>query len=164
MRNIFNAEIIVLTRKTITGEPFDAPLLKLSDYSDHNEFIMACGDHFKDEENPDYIFPDWENIPEQLITKKYLNPAFFEIRDALERLDEEDIDGFISWCGYNGHDLTTDDPLLLVTRYEDTLRPTFDYDSENVDYEDDTLYYCGGVYPLSGQRNAYPEIFNDNYY
>ena len=43
--------------------------LDLSDYSDKEEFYEACRELHKDEEDAEYMFQDWENVPEGLIYK-----------------------------------------------------------------------------------------------
>lgn len=158
MKEIFDAQVAVATHKTL--REYGGEWFCLSDYADLGEFLAACDKWFGG--GHELLFMGWENIPDSLITKRNLNPMLFEIRDALERLDEEDIDGFLEWCNYNGHDLTTDDPLLLVTRYMDTLQPQTDFRGEE-EADDDPIYpesalismYFGGV--------CGPEIFNDNY-
>lgn len=41
--------------------------LDLSDYSDKEDFYEACREIHKDEEDAEYMFQDWENVPENLI-------------------------------------------------------------------------------------------------
>ena len=43
--------------------------LDLSDYSDKDEFLEACRKLHKDEQDPEYMFQDYENIPEALISE-----------------------------------------------------------------------------------------------
>lgn len=38
--------------------------LELDDYSDKDEFYEACAELHSDEEDPELMFQDWENIPE----------------------------------------------------------------------------------------------------
>ncbi len=62
--------------------------LDLSDYSDKDEFLEACADLHKDEQDPEYMFQDYENIPETLFSESSLSEKFFELRDATENMDE----------------------------------------------------------------------------
>ena len=41
--------------------------LDLSDYADKEEFYEACRELHKDEEDAEFMFQDWENVPEGLI-------------------------------------------------------------------------------------------------
>lgn len=59
--------------------------LHMSDYSDMSEFLCACSDLFPGEEEPQYRYPKWENIPDILVSREWLCPNFFEIRDALRK-------------------------------------------------------------------------------
>lgn len=63
-----------------------------------------------------------ENIPDTLISREWLCPNFFEIRDALERLEEEETEFFISWSRSYGYDITTDDPHMMVSHYQRAVR------------------------------------------
>ena len=42
--------------------------LDLSDYSDKEEFYEACRELHKDEEDAEYMFQDWENVPGGITT------------------------------------------------------------------------------------------------
>lgn len=52
--------------------------LDLSDYSDKDEFLEACRELHKDEQDPELMFQDYENIPEALISESWLSEKFFE--------------------------------------------------------------------------------------
>ena len=73
--------------------------LDLSDYSDKEEFYEACRELHKDEEDAEYMFQDWENVPECLIGESWISENFFTLRDAVEDLgdteQEEDADDLI---------------------------------------------------------------------
>ena len=48
-----------------------------SDYSDKEEFYEACRELHKDEEDAEYMFQDWENVPEGLIDESWISENFF---------------------------------------------------------------------------------------
>ncbi len=50
--------------------------LDLSDYSDKEEFYDACRELHKDEEDAEFMFQDWENVPENLIGESWLSENF----------------------------------------------------------------------------------------
>lgn len=58
--------------------------LDLSDYSGKDEFLEACRELHEDEQDPELMFQDIENIPEALISESWLSDKFFEFRDAIE--------------------------------------------------------------------------------
>ena len=47
--------------------------LDLSDYSDKDEFMEACRELHKDDQDPEFMFQDYENIPEALISESWLS-------------------------------------------------------------------------------------------
>ena len=114
-----NAEIAVTTQHLMDIKDYRDYWLHMSDYSDMGEFLSACSDLFPGEKEPEYRYPKWENIPDILISREWLCPNFFEIRDALERLEEEETEFFISWSRSYGYDITTDDPHMMVSHYHD---------------------------------------------
>ena len=42
----------------------------------------------KDEEDAEYMFQDYENIPEALISESWISENFFALRDAVEDLSD----------------------------------------------------------------------------
>lgn len=50
--------------------------LDLSDYSDKEEFYEACRELHEDEEDAEYMFQDWENVPEGLIGESWISDNF----------------------------------------------------------------------------------------
>ena len=54
--------------------------LDLSDYADKEEFYEACRELHKDEEDAEFMFQDYENIPENLISESWISGNFFTLR------------------------------------------------------------------------------------
>ena len=76
--------------------------LNLSDYVDKEEFYNACKELHYDEEDPEFMFQDYENIPKGLIDESWISNNIFEVLDALEDMDETRKEAFLIWCD-NGH-------------------------------------------------------------
>ena len=80
--------------------------VELSDFYDLDDFMERCAEIHEDEEEPEYMFQDWENIPEELIDEGHLHENFFELRDELENLDGMNVSAFWIWVENTGKDLT----------------------------------------------------------
>ena len=93
--------------------------LNLSDYSDKEEFYEACRELHKDEEDAEYMFQDYENIPEALISESWISENFFALRDAVEDLSDTEQEAFFVWCNYKSHDLGEEDADDLVRDFRD---------------------------------------------
>lgn len=140
-------------------------LLQMSDFGDMGEFLCTCSELFPEEETPEYRYTRWEEIPDELINREWLCPNFFEIREAMEQLEEADKERFFEWCARYGHDIGTEDAHLLVAHYIELF--------ENAAYIDDKLFPDGGddnlpYYPGISDNyfdTGIPrfEVFDDNY-
>ena len=159
-----NAEITVTTQHLLDGKVNRDYRIDLSDYGDMGEFLCACSDLFPEENDPEYRYIGWDNIPDRLISHEWICPNFFEIRDALEMLDENEREHFIIWSEYFGYDITTDDPHMMVLHYHDI------YEAEESEvevypediFEDDTLY-ADMSDNISDMRTLLCKILDDNY-
>ncbi len=65
--------------------------LDLENFSDTKEFYAACKKLHADEHDPEFMFQDWEGIPENLISECHLDDNFFDYMEAVEtsHLDPE---------------------------------------------------------------------------
>lgn len=69
--------------------------LMLSDYADIEDFYEACRELHSDEEEPEFMFQDWEEVPEGTVTECTISPAIFEL---MEELDESQEASFKAWA------------------------------------------------------------------
>ena len=52
--------------------------LDLSDYADHEDFRAACLEIHADENDPEFMYQDFEGIPGQFITESWISPEVWE--------------------------------------------------------------------------------------
>lgn len=161
--NLSEAEVVVTTQKEIDNDTHAGDWFQLSNYGDMGEFHEACCSYFLDEKDPLFRYPAWENIPDILINKKWFCPNFFEIRDAIEQLDESEADYFLTWCNYHGHNIAADDPYLLVANYQDNHTPYPEFENETAGIPDDTYPYLNVTSSYFDTERYASEIFGDNY-
>lgn len=159
------AEVAVTTQHLIDIRQERDSLLRMSDFGDMGEFLCTCSELFPEEETPEYRYTKWKEIPDPLINREWLCPNFFDIREAMEQLEEPDKDFFFDWCDRYGHDISTEDPHLLVAHYLELFgNVTYIDDDSCPDSGDDSLLYYPGI---SGNYfdNCFPrfEVFDDNY-
>jgi hypothetical protein len=163
MMNLSEAEVVVTTKKEIDNETHAGDWFMLSDYGDMGEFHEACYSYFVNEKDPVFRYPAWENIPDILINKRWFCPNFFEIRDAMERLDEAETDYFLAWCDCHGHNVATDDPYVLVTNYRDNYLSYTEFDNDTAEIPDDTFSYQCVTGSFFDRERYTSEIFDDDY-
>ena len=108
--------------------------LDLSDYSDKDEFLETCRELHGDEEDAEYMFQDWENVPGGLIGESWISENFFALRDAVEDLGDTEQEAFFVWCNYKSHDLSEEDADDLVRDFRDEYQGQYD-DEEDFAFE-----------------------------
>lgn len=137
--DLTNAEVQVTTAFLLHAGVRESHLLQLADYGDMGEFYAACSERFPKENDPVYRYPSWENIPSFLINHTWICPNIFEIRDAMERLDESEYNYFVKWYRYHGHNLATDDANLLVAHFQDMYGSSAEYGDAPPDLSEEVL-------------------------
>ncbi|MDR2084945.1 MAG: antirestriction protein ArdA [Bacteroidales bacterium] len=113
---------------SIFGKWFD-----LSDFSDKDDFMTACAELHKDETDPEFMFQDWENIPDELIGESWLSDNFFEVKEAVENLNNDEQEAFLIWCTHCSHNLSSKDINELISSFQDDYQGKFD-DEEDYAY------------------------------
>ncbi len=92
--------------------------LKLANYNSTSEFYDACKVLHHDEEDPEFMFQDYENIPKGLIAECWMSDKIFVVLKALEELDESRQEAFLIWCD-NGHrKLSEEDVKDLLSDFD----------------------------------------------
>lgn len=134
MENISEARIYVGTYAKYNGGSIFGKWLDLSDYSDKEEFYEACRELHKDEQDPEFMFQDWEYIPSDLIGESWLADNIFEIIEAIDELDDDKKAAFDVWLNHGSHDITTKDIADLIRSFEDDFQGAYD-DEEDYAYE-----------------------------
>lgn len=104
--------------------------LDLSNYSNKDEFYQACRQLHADEEDPEFMFQDYENIPEGLASECGLSHKFFEVRDAIIELGETQAEAFLVWAENDSHDLSGEDIDGLITSFDDAYQGEFDNEED----------------------------------
>lgn len=134
MENMSEARIYVGTYAKYNEGSIFGKWLDLSDYSDKDEFYEACHELHKDEEDPELMFQDWENIPSGLISESWLSNNIFEVIEAIDDMDEDKKAAFAVWLNHESHDLTSKDIKDLISSFEDAFQGAYK-DEEDYAYE-----------------------------
>ena len=115
--------------------------MELNDYSDRDEFYEACAELHADEEDPELMFQDWENIPECWITESSVDEKIWDWINC----DDSNKDALDAYLNYFGDEYDSFDDLIddLNDKYHgdfsDELNPRTAYAEQLFDesYIDD---------------------------
>lgn len=109
------ASVYVGTYTKYAGGSLAGEWMNPADYDSKEEFIEACRELHADEEAPELMFQEWENIPEGLISECGISSALFEL---MELLSEEEEDAFTEWAEFRNEDIT-EEPAKSVDIFRD---------------------------------------------
>lgn len=73
--------------------------LDLEDYSDRDEFYEACAELHADEEDPEFMFQDWEGIPSDMVGESFVSPECWDLIEAYSQHDEAAVNAYIYCFG-----------------------------------------------------------------
>ena len=108
--------------------------MDLSDYSDKNDFYEACAELHKDEEDPELMFQDWENIPDRFIGESWISEKVWDIINA----DIQNWDAFEVFMDfYSGNYEEISD---LVSKFDDRYQGEWDSEEDFAEQLFDECY------------------------
>ena len=140
--NTLEASIYVGTYGKYNAGSFFGKWLNLSDYSDKDEFYTACRELHKDERDPEFMFQDYENIPEDLISESWISDKIFDVLEALDDMEESRKEPFLIWCNNRSHSFADEDIYDLIRGFEN------DYVGKYEDEEDYAYNYVEQFHDL----------------
>ena len=68
--------------------------LDLSDYTCKEDFIADCIELHQDEVDPEFMFQDWEDVPETYISESSIGEDFWEWWEDIENLCDEEKEAY----------------------------------------------------------------------
>lgn len=69
--------------------------LDLADYTDKDEFLEDCRELHKDEDDPEFMFQDTEEVPGGLVTESSVSPECWEVLKAYDEYDEGAVNAYL---------------------------------------------------------------------
>lgn len=128
--NITEAKIYVSTYAKYNRGSLCGDWVTLSDYDSKDEFIEACRQLHADEDDPEFMFQDYEDIPEGLISEAYINPKFWDLVDTLIYADEEEQQAFMAYIECFSVDIAHGDLHALYANFQDSFRGVYDSEED----------------------------------
>lgn len=121
--DLIEAKIYVGTYKKYNEGSIEGKWLELSDYIDKDDFYEACADLHSDEDDAEFMFQDWEGIPDGLIGESWLSETVFELIDKANQIN--DFDAFLSFLDFTGYSLEDEELNYLIEKFKDSFYGRF---------------------------------------
>lgn len=101
-----NAQVYVGTYSKYNNGYLSGAWLQLEDYISKDDFLEACERIHSDEKDPEFMFQDWENIPDYFISESGIDAEFWEFLEHQGDYEAKCayIDAFNEWDGDNFDD------------------------------------------------------------
>lgn len=144
---------------SLFGKWFD-----LDEFSNKDEFIDACMELHSDEDDPELMFQDWENIPGDMCSESRVSASVWDYMEACKARPQDALDAYIDEfhpSNANAFEVGKfDDRFIGETSLRDYAEELFDENEECPkhlrNYIDMDAYAndleCGGGY---AERNGY---------
>lgn len=130
--------IYVGTYEKYNNGSIEGAWLDLTDYADLNDFYEACKELHKDEHDPEFMFQDWEGIPEGWISEGgYINHQVWEAIDHDDPEALAKIAGFQEAFGY----------LVDIDEMIERCVVEAEYQRDFEQFLLDTFYECNDIPP-----------------
>lgn len=125
------ARIYVSTYAKHNNSSYDGGWIDLRDISTYEEFIDLCRGTCSNEKDPEFMFIDWENIPNRWVSQSELNPEFFKLRDIQRNLEGREYGAFGVWLEKKEGLKVSKGAETLLRQFEDEYVGGGYYDEED---------------------------------
>lgn len=131
-----NPQIYVGTYKKYNEGSLFGKWMNLTDYTEKDEFINACLELHKDESDPEFMFQDWEGIPEKYISECSIDEEYWtEFLPKTEEIEQQTGDPELLEAYLNQGDYGIED-------FEKSYQGKYDNDE---DFVQELLESCGDI-------------------
>ena len=133
-------KIYVGTYQKYNEGSIEGKWLNLSDYSDKDEFYAACVKLHKNEHDPEFMFQDYENIPNGFVDESWVSSTVWDIIDVLDDMDDNGKEAFLEYLeNINNSDVASalDE---AIEYFEEKYRGCYNSMYEFAENEFDELY------------------------
>ena len=90
----------------------------LTKYDTIEDFYTYCSELHKDEPDPELMFQDFENIPDQFIDESWISEKFWDLMEL--QLSEDEQTAFFEWLEISGYDLKDNEMDYLCEKFQES--------------------------------------------
>lgn len=112
-----DAKLYVGTYRKYNNGSLFGEWITLSDFSDKDEFLAYCRQLHSDENDPEFMFQDYEGLPSSLYCESYIDAKVWDVIDALADMDDDTAELFGEWMEHHCYDIN--EAADRVQQFED---------------------------------------------
>ena len=144
--DIQNSNVYVGTYGKYNNGDISGKWISPYDHVDYESFIEECKQTHADEEDPELMFQDYENIPEELISESGVSEKLWEYIDLIGCHEEEAFWDFVS---LRSVDIANEDSHDVYEQFQDAYQGQY---KSQVDFAEHIVEEC---YTLEGPLKDY---------
>lgn len=96
-----NPKVYVGTYAKYNNGDLSGEWVDLTNYSDYDDFLEYCAELHSDEEDPEFMFQDYQNFPEEYYGESKLDEELWDYIEKINDYDKDLVDTILE----NGYDL-----------------------------------------------------------
>jgi antirestriction protein len=123
-------KIYVGTYQKYNSGSISGAWIDITNFSNKEEFLEECKKLHKDEEEPEFMFQDFEEIPENFISECSVSENLWKYIELIEEHGEKDSEAFIEWLDNQHFNFDKDDFCDLWDNFKDDYLGFFDSEQE----------------------------------
>lgn len=104
MKNLMKAGVYVGTYRKYNNGSINGKWLNLASYNNKQEFFGACKRLHRNEADPEFMFQDYENVPESMIGESFISSEVWNVLSEMKKMKPERREQFCEWCEANGYE------------------------------------------------------------
>lgn len=102
MESILKAAVYCGTYGKYNNGSLFGKWFNLADYTTKGKFIAACRELHNSEKSPEFMYQDWKNIPESLVSESSISDEVWHVINSIKKYASDRADEFAQWCVDNG--------------------------------------------------------------
>ncbi len=132
---LLKARVYVGTYKEYNNGSLYGSWFNLADYESKEEFLDACKDLHSEEDEPEFMYQDYGNIPDGMINESYINPLLFGIIQSAKDMDDTETEAFFTFLDMELGDYSDyEDGEELIELFKSRYVGKFDSEEEFATY------------------------------
>lgn len=143
--------------------------LDIADYADKDEFMEKCAEIHSDESNAEFMFQDYEGIPDNLISESSISEDVWVLSEIESELGANAYEDFLYFMenGWHGKD---DDIETIKDRFDECYRGRYGSKKEFADELASEMGYFDAMEKAGISTNYFDsqafarDLFMDGYY
>lgn len=161
---LMQARVYVGTYKKYNSSSLYGNWMNLADYQSKEEFMDACKDLHSDEDEPEFMYQDYSNIPDGMINESYIDPRIFGIIQSAKDMDDTETEAFFVFLDmyFLDYSYSIHADYIIPLDYDLNFKELYCESINEIDFEImDENHYNNTIMANSCDSADFEELYGD---